>query len=122
MNLITKPSKENIKTYVPIGLSFVSLSFLDVFFTNNLILDFLLFFRKTKYDFLVISKKRIVLMHKNKLIKDFIYDFNLGIKFNALISEIIVFDEKKTKISFSFMRLTYEEIKLIKNKIKKFEK
>ena len=98
------------------------LSFLDVFFTNNLILDFLLFFRKTKYDFLVISKKRIVLMHKNKLIKDFIYDFNLGIKFNALISEIIVFDEKKTKISFSFMRLTYEEIKLIKNKIKKFEK
>ena len=98
------------------------LSFLDVFFTNNLILDFLLFFRKTKYDFLVISKKRIVLMHKNKLIKDFICDFNLGIKFNALISEIMVFDEKKTKISFSFMRLTYEEIKLIKNKIKKFEK
>ena len=98
------------------------LSFLDVFFTNNLILDVLLFFRKPKYDILVISKKRIVLMHKNKLIKDFIYDFNLGIKFNALISEIIVFDEKKTKISFSFMRLTYEEIKLIKNKIKKFEK
>ena len=31
MNLIVKPSKENIKTYVPIGLSFVSLSFLDVF-------------------------------------------------------------------------------------------
>jgi len=31
MNLITKPSKENIKTYVPIGLTFVSLSFLDVF-------------------------------------------------------------------------------------------
>jgi hypothetical protein len=98
------------------------LSFLDVFFTNNLILDVLLFFRKTKYDILVISKKRIVLIHKNKLIKDFICDFNLGIKFNALISEIMVFDEKKTKISFSFMRLTYEEIKLIKNKIKKFEK
>ena len=31
MNLIVKPSKENIKTYVPIGLSFVSISFLDVF-------------------------------------------------------------------------------------------
>ena len=31
MNLIAKPSKENIKTYAPIGLSFVSLSFLDVF-------------------------------------------------------------------------------------------
>jgi general L-amino acid transport system permease protein len=31
MNLIVKPSKENIKTYVPIGLFFVSLSFLDVF-------------------------------------------------------------------------------------------
>ena len=31
MNLIAKPSKNNIKTYVPIGLSFVSLSFLDVF-------------------------------------------------------------------------------------------
>ena len=31
MNFITKPSKDNIKTYVPIGLSLVSLSFLDVF-------------------------------------------------------------------------------------------
>ena len=31
MNLIAKPSKENIKTYVPIGLSLVSLSILDVF-------------------------------------------------------------------------------------------
>ena len=32
MNLIAKPSKENIKTYVPIGLSLVFLSILDVFF------------------------------------------------------------------------------------------
>ncbi len=31
MNLIAKPSKENIKTYVPIGLSLVFLSILDVF-------------------------------------------------------------------------------------------
>ncbi len=31
MNLITKPSKDNIKTYVPIGLFLVSLSILDVF-------------------------------------------------------------------------------------------
>ncbi|MDC0385798.1 amino acid ABC transporter permease [Pelagibacteraceae bacterium] len=31
MNLIAKPSKENIKTYVPIGLFLVSLSFFDVF-------------------------------------------------------------------------------------------
>ena len=31
MNLIAKPSKENIKTYVPIGLVLVSISFFDVF-------------------------------------------------------------------------------------------
>ena len=31
MKLIAKPSKENIKTYVPIGLSLVFLSFFDVF-------------------------------------------------------------------------------------------
>ena len=31
MNLIAKPSKENIKTYVPVGLSLVSFSVLDVF-------------------------------------------------------------------------------------------
>ena len=31
MKLISKPSKENIKTYVPIGLSLVFLSFFDVF-------------------------------------------------------------------------------------------
>ncbi len=31
MNLITKPSKENIKTYLPIGIVLIFLSFLDVF-------------------------------------------------------------------------------------------
>ena len=31
MNLIAKPSKDNIKIYVPIGLFLVFLSFLDVF-------------------------------------------------------------------------------------------
>ena len=31
MNLIAKPSKENIKTYLPVGVVLVTLSFLDVF-------------------------------------------------------------------------------------------
>ena len=31
MNLIAKPSKENIKTYVPVGLTLIFLSFFDVF-------------------------------------------------------------------------------------------
>ena len=46
MNLIVKPSKENIKTYVPIGLFLVSLSFLDVFinaFFNFNLMGFLPF-------------------------------------------------------------------------------
>ena len=34
MNSIAKPSKDNIKTYVPIGLFLVSLSFLDVFINS----------------------------------------------------------------------------------------
>ena len=41
MNLIAKPSKENIKTYLPIGIVLVTLSFLDVFinafFSYNLL-------------------------------------------------------------------------------------
>ncbi len=44
MNIIAKPSKNNIKTYVPIGLFLVSLSFLDVFvnaFFNFNLLGFL---------------------------------------------------------------------------------
>ena len=44
MNLIIKPSKDNIKTYVPIGLFLVSLSFFDVFiyaFFNFNLMDFL---------------------------------------------------------------------------------
>ncbi len=46
MNLIAKPSKDNIKTYVPIGLFLVSLSFLDVFinaFFNFNLMGFLPF-------------------------------------------------------------------------------
>ena len=31
MKFIAKPSKENIKTYVPIGLSLIFFSFFDVF-------------------------------------------------------------------------------------------
>ena len=38
MNLIAKPSRENIKTYVPIGLLLVSISLIDVFF--NAFFDF----------------------------------------------------------------------------------
>ena len=44
MKLIAKPSKENIKTYVPIGLSLVFLSFFDVFtnaFFNYNLMTFL---------------------------------------------------------------------------------
>ena len=33
MNLIAKPSKENIKTYLPTGAFFVFLSLFDVFIT-----------------------------------------------------------------------------------------
>ena len=43
MNLIAKPSKDNIKTYVPIGLSLVSLSFLDVFVNAFFNLNFTVF-------------------------------------------------------------------------------
>ncbi len=44
MNFIVKPSKESIKTYVPIGLSLVFLSFFDVFvnaFFNFNLMEFL---------------------------------------------------------------------------------
>ena len=41
MNLIAKPSKENIKTYLPIGVVLITMSFLDVFvnafFSYNLL-------------------------------------------------------------------------------------
>ena len=41
MNLISKPSKENLKSYLPIGLTLIFLSFLDVitnaFFDYNLL-------------------------------------------------------------------------------------
>ena len=31
MNIVARPSKENIKTYLPIGTILLSLSFIDVF-------------------------------------------------------------------------------------------
>ena len=44
MNLIAKPSRENIKTYVPIGLLLVSLSILDVFANAFFNFDLMAFF------------------------------------------------------------------------------
>tara|TARA_R110002051_G_C8368046_1_gene443030 strand:- start:177 stop:485 length:309 start_codon:yes stop_codon:yes gene_type:complete len=70
------------------------LGFLDIFYTNNVILDFVLFFRKTKYDCVILFKKRIILINQNKLIKEFFYDIKKGIKFNSLIPEIVFFDGK----------------------------
>ena len=49
MNLIAKPSKENIKTYVPIGLFLFSLSFLDVFVNAFLNYNLLVFYLKLSY-------------------------------------------------------------------------
>ena len=43
MNLISKPSKENLKSYLPVGIALFSLSFVDVFvnaFFNYNLLDF----------------------------------------------------------------------------------
>ena len=44
MNIISKPSKENIKSYLPLGIIFISVSFLDVFvnafFNYNLLVFF----------------------------------------------------------------------------------
>ena len=44
MNIISKPSKENIKSYLPLGIVFISVSFLDVFvnafFNYNLLVFF----------------------------------------------------------------------------------
>ena len=44
MKIITKPSKENIKSYLPLGITLVSLSLIDVFvnaFLNYNLLGFL---------------------------------------------------------------------------------
>jgi general L-amino acid transport system permease protein len=43
MNLIRKPSKDNIKTYLPAGLSLVFLSFLDVFINAFLNINLMAF-------------------------------------------------------------------------------
>ena len=43
MKIIAKPSKENIKSYLPLGITLVSLSLLDVFvnaFLNYNLLSF----------------------------------------------------------------------------------
>ena len=34
MNFISKPSKENLKSYLPIGITLFSLSFADTIFTK----------------------------------------------------------------------------------------
>lgn len=95
------------------------LSFLDTLFTDNFIINFLIFFKKRKYDYLIITRKRIVSINKNKLIENILYDFSKGMKFNSLTSEISFYDRdsKSNKIRFSFLRITYEEIQFIKNKI-----
>lgn len=67
------------------------LSFLDALFTDTFIINFLIFFKKRKFDYLIITRKSILLIHKNKLVKHILYDFKQGLKFNSLESEISFF-------------------------------
>lgn len=98
--------------------------FLDFFYTNNVIVDLFLFFRRKKYNYLIITEKRIVLINKNELLKNVFYDFNKGLRFNSITFEISFFDEnlKSRKVKCSFLKVSYEEVQLIKNKLENIGK
>jgi len=73
MNLIAKPSKENIKTYLPTGAFFVFLSLLDVFITA--------FFSYNLFDFLPSQVSYFL-----PLILGFIGLYLIRIEFSGVIS------------------------------------
>lgn len=92
----------------------------EISFWEYQILGLLSFFTKKSNDYLFITDKRVLVIINEETITDIAYqDFN-KIIFNPLNDTLKVYtiNNKEIKISLKKLRLSYEEIQLLKNHIK----
>jgi hypothetical protein len=80
------------------------------------IFGILSYFLNYKKDYLIITKKRIVYIIRDEILKNSFYSDFSSIKFNSLndIMSYKTIDNKNEKINLKNFRITYEEIQKLK--------
>lgn len=91
----------------------------EIGFWDWQLFSWLSFFMSRGKDLLIITKKRIVYMINNELIKDIEYLDYSKINYNVMTSRIHFIDkeEKERYIGLNDLRVTYEEIQYLKSKL-----
>jgi hypothetical protein len=97
------------------------ISFLSYVFSNLKGINFLyLLFVREKYDYLIMTHKRVFLLKKNKLVRSLTFKNGEKVIYNAIVPELKIFDKENNikRLGLNFMRITYEENQEIKRKVK----
>ncbi|MDO5979932.1 hypothetical protein [Flavivirga spongiicola] len=84
--------------------------------SDTSLLGILFLLKRKKFDYLIITKKRILYIIRNKVIKNISYNYDLKIDFNSVKNSIEFYsgEQKKEYIELNDFRITTEEIQQIK--------
>lgn len=100
-------------------------SFTETLISSDRSLIGLLFFLKRKrFDYLIITKKRILYIIRNKVVKNISYNNSSKVSFGLKKNRIEYYDNKQEKeyIELNDLRITLEEIQQIKKTLSLFRK
>lgn len=92
----------------------------DIGFWEYQFFGLLSYYFKKEKDILLITNNRLIYAINNELIKNIEYSNFSKIKFNSSSDMLSFFDKKNNNIKLSLkkMRLSFEEIQYLKNKLK----
>ncbi|AUP78395.1 hypothetical protein [Flavivirga eckloniae] len=85
--------------------------------SDKSLIGLLFFLKRKKFDYLIITKQRILYIIRNKVIKNVSYSNQSKVNFDLKKNRIEYYDEKQEKeyIELSDLRITLEEIQQIKS-------
>lgn len=90
--------------------------------SDKSLLGLLFFLKRKKFDYLIITKKRILYIIRNKVIKNISYNNKSKVSFNLEKSRIEYYSSKQKKeyIELNDFRISLEDIQQIKRALNKF--
>lgn len=84
--------------------------------SDTSLLGILFFLKRKKFDYLIVTKTRILYIIRNKVIKNISYNYKFKVNFNSIKNSIEFYtnEQKKEYIELNDFRMTLEEIQKTK--------
>lgn len=97
-------------------------SFFEFVLANSTsLLGLAYFLSRKKFDSLIVSKKRLLFILKNKVNREYLFNNINSIAYNSKASRLIILDDnQEVIISLAKLRVTYEESKSLRGLLVKF--